>query len=90
MGFTPFWSVIGREQVMAMERQPDLFTNEPNAVLGRVADIERQRASGGISRSGSVPTSVSAHSSPAWSCAPSSAICFPASPLSSWPVLRRA
>ena len=51
MGFTPFWSVIGHEQVMAIERQPELFTNEPNAVLGRAADIERQRKSGGIIRS---------------------------------------
>lgn len=50
-GFTPFWAVIGHDEVMAIERQPELFTNEPNAVLGRIADIERQRASGAVIRS---------------------------------------
>ncbi len=50
-GFTPFWAVIGHDAVMQVERQPELFTNEPNAVLGRAADIERQRASGAIIRS---------------------------------------
>jgi cytochrome P450 len=50
-GFTPFWAVIGHEAVMAIERQPELFTNEPNAVLGRIADIERQRAGGAVVRS---------------------------------------
>ena len=28
LGFTPFWAVIGHEQVMAIERQPELFTND--------------------------------------------------------------
>ena len=51
MGFTPFWAVIGHEQVMAIERQPELFANEPNSMLGRAADIERQRQPGGIIRS---------------------------------------
>ena len=51
MGFTPFWAVIGHEQVMAIKRQPELFANEPNAVLGRAADIKRQNESGGIIRS---------------------------------------
>jgi cytochrome P450 len=50
-GFTPFWAVIGYDEVMAIERQPELFANEPNAVLGRIEDIEKQRASGGIIRS---------------------------------------
>jgi cytochrome P450 len=50
-GFTPFWAVIGHDAVMQIERQPDLFTNEPNAVLGRAADIERQRSSGAVIRS---------------------------------------
>jgi cytochrome P450 len=50
-GFTPFWAVIGHDAVMAIERQPELFANEPNAVLGRVADIERQKSGGGIIRS---------------------------------------
>ena len=50
-GFTPFWAVIGHEEVMAVERQPDLFANEPNAVLGREQDIERQRSSGAVIRS---------------------------------------
>ena len=50
-GFTPFWAVIGHEAVMAIDRQPELFTNEPNAVLGRIEDIERQRAGGAIVRS---------------------------------------
>jgi hypothetical protein len=39
-GFTPFWAVIGHEAVMAIERQPELFTNEPNAVLGRIAALK--------------------------------------------------
>jgi cytochrome P450 len=50
-GFTPFWAVIGHDAVMSIERQPELFANEPNAVLGRVADIERQKSGGGIIRS---------------------------------------
>jgi cytochrome P450 len=50
-GFTPFWAVIGHDAVMGVERQHDLFTNEPVAVLGRAADIERSRASGAIIRS---------------------------------------
>jgi cytochrome P450 len=50
-GFTPFWAVVGHEAVMQVERQPELFTNEPNAVLGRDVDIERQRSAGAVVRS---------------------------------------
>jgi cytochrome P450 len=50
-GFSPFYAVIGHDEVMAIERQHELFTNEPAAVLGRIADIERQRSSGAIVRS---------------------------------------
>jgi cytochrome P450 len=50
-GFSPFWAVLGHDAVMTVERQHDLFTNEPVAVLGRAADIERSRASGAIIRS---------------------------------------
>ena len=50
-GFTPFWAVIGHDAVMQIERHPELFANEPNAVLGRTADIERQRSSGAVIRS---------------------------------------
>jgi cytochrome P450 len=45
-GFAPFWAVLGHDEVMQIERQPDLFTNEPYAVLFRAADMEAQAASG--------------------------------------------
>jgi cytochrome P450 len=49
-GFRPFWAVIGHEQVMSIERQPALFTNAPESVLGREADIEKQRSMGAALR----------------------------------------
>ncbi|MDQ1423207.1 MAG: hypothetical protein QOD72_705 [Acidimicrobiaceae bacterium] len=45
-GFAPFWAVLGHDEVMQIERQPELFTNEPYAVLFRAADMEAQAASG--------------------------------------------
>ena len=33
-GFDPFWAVIGHHEVLEIERQPDLFTNGPEPVLG--------------------------------------------------------
>ena len=45
-GFAPFWAVIGHEQVMAIERQPELFTNAPQPVIGRTDDFAKQEASG--------------------------------------------
>ena len=50
-GFPPFWAVLGHEEVLAVERQPALFTNEPIAVLGRLEDIEAAAASGATIRS---------------------------------------
>lgn len=50
-GFDPFWAVIGHDAVMTVERQHELFTNEPVAVLGRTVDLERSRSSGAIIRS---------------------------------------
>jgi cytochrome P450 len=49
--FPPFWAVLGLEEVLAVERQPALFTNEPLAVLGRRSDIAAQEASGARIRS---------------------------------------
>jgi cytochrome P450 len=46
LGFKPFWAVIGHEQVMAIERQPALFTNAPESVLGREEDFAKQREMG--------------------------------------------
>lgn len=46
VGFAPFWAVLGLDEVLQIERQPDLFTNEPYAVLFRAADLEAQAASG--------------------------------------------
>jgi cytochrome P450 len=43
-GFPPFWAVLGLEEVLTVERQPALFTNEPMSVLGRTAEIEAQIA----------------------------------------------
>jgi hypothetical protein len=56
-GFTPFWAVIGHEAVMAIERQPELFTNEPNAVLGRIADIARRWCCGAFPGANGCPRS---------------------------------
>jgi cytochrome P450 len=50
-GFPPFWAVLGLDEVLTVERQPALFTNEPMAVLGRYADVEAAEASGARIRS---------------------------------------
>ncbi len=50
-GFRPFWAVLGHDAVMTVERHPELFTNEPEPVLGRQADMEKARASGAVIRS---------------------------------------
>jgi cytochrome P450 len=39
-GFKPFWAVIDHAAVMDVERQPTLFTNEPEVVLASDAEIE--------------------------------------------------
>ena len=44
--FPPFWAVLGLDEVLAVERQPALFTNEPLAVLGKRAHIAAAEASG--------------------------------------------
>ena len=49
-GWPPFWAVLGHEEVMQVERQPKLFTNEPLSVLGRLQDIEAMQASGAVIR----------------------------------------
>jgi cytochrome P450 len=46
-GIQPFWAVIGHDAVMDIERQPALFTNGPEPVLGRAADIAARKAQGG-------------------------------------------
>jgi cytochrome P450 len=50
-GFPPFWAVLGLDEVLTVERQPALFTNEPLAVLARTAEVEAQIASGAQIRS---------------------------------------
>lgn len=50
-GFDPFWAVVGHDAVMQVERQHELFTNEPNAVLGRAEDIRKQLEAGAVVRS---------------------------------------
>ena len=45
-GFPPFWAVLGLEEVVAIERQPALFTNEPIAILGREEDIAAMQEAG--------------------------------------------
>src|SRR3954464_7241671 len=50
-GFRPFWAVLGWEELMRVEPQPALFTNEPASVIGRTVDIEAQMASGAQIRS---------------------------------------
>lgn len=44
--FPPFWAVLGLDEVIAVERQPALFTNEPLSVLGTRADAAAMEASG--------------------------------------------
>ena len=43
-GFTPFWAVIGHDAVMAVERQPALFTNAPVPVLANDVALQMQEA----------------------------------------------
>lgn len=38
-GFAPFWAVIDHAAVLEIERQPELFTNEPEVVLTSDAEI---------------------------------------------------
>lgn len=45
-GFRPFWAVIGHDEVMQVERQPKLFTNEPFPVLSNEEAIAASTASG--------------------------------------------
>ena len=44
--FPPFWAVIGLEEVLAVERQASMFTNEPLAVLATRSDTAATEASG--------------------------------------------
>jgi cytochrome P450 len=46
-GFPPFWAVIGHEELMQVERQPKLFTNEPFPVLANDETIAANRADSG-------------------------------------------
>ena len=39
-GFSPFWAITGHDEIMEIERQPELFTNEPEPVLATRAGIE--------------------------------------------------
>lgn len=42
-GFPPFWAITKHDDVMAIERRPDIFTNEPVPTLvpaSRLADME--------------------------------------------------
>ncbi len=41
-GFAPFWAVTGHDEIMEIERQPELFTNEPEPVLGTTAAFEER------------------------------------------------
>ncbi|WP_051062567.1 cytochrome P450 [Ilumatobacter nonamiensis] len=45
-GFPPFWAVIGHDEVMAVERQPALFTNEPVPVLTTDAVLQMRDEGG--------------------------------------------
>jgi cytochrome P450 len=49
-GFRPFWAVVDHATVMEIERQPELFTNEPDTFLARSADLQAQRESGAAFR----------------------------------------
>ncbi len=42
----PFWGVIGHDEVMMIERHPELFTNEPEAVLITNQSLEERDALG--------------------------------------------
>ncbi len=44
--FPPFWAVLGLDEVIAVERQPALFTNEPLSVLGTRSYLAALEASG--------------------------------------------
>ena len=39
-GFQPFWAVIDHAAVLAIEKQPELFTNGPEPVLNTIASRE--------------------------------------------------
>ncbi|MDR7274246.1 cytochrome P450 [Catenuloplanes atrovinosus] len=45
-GFDPFWAVIGHEEVMEVERRPELFQNAPQPWLINQADLRAQREAG--------------------------------------------
>lgn len=45
-GHRPFWAVIGHEEVMQVERQPKLFTNEPFPVLATEEAIAANEGTG--------------------------------------------
>ncbi len=45
-GFGPFWAVIGHDQIMEIERNAALFTNEPEPVLQPDAAIAERLATG--------------------------------------------
>lgn len=49
--FPPFWAVLGLDELLAVERQSALFTNEPLSILGKRADIAAMEASGASLRS---------------------------------------
>lgn len=44
--FDPFWAVIGHDEIMEIERNPELFTNEPEAVLQPLQAMEDRKATG--------------------------------------------
>lgn len=46
-GYAPFWAVIDHAAVHEIERRPDLFTNEPEAVLSQAEHIAARKAQGG-------------------------------------------
>lgn len=45
-GFRPFWAVIGNDEVMEIERNPDVFTNAPQPVLENIEIYKARRAQG--------------------------------------------
>jgi cytochrome P450 len=45
-GFKPFWAVIGHDEVKEIERRPEVFTNEPLAVLESDEVLEMRAALG--------------------------------------------
>lgn len=44
--YQPFWAVIGHDEVMQIERQPAVFTNEPVPVLATDASIQLSQERG--------------------------------------------